>query len=150
MPRVLLVLYLTASTLAGPRVCPCPTPAAGAALPGTAVPAGADTAPRPCGCRADHGRPTADASRSARDSRPDRPPAPGRCQCGKPDATAVVRGAGRVAKPSADHPLVADPASAFGGSGLVPAADAPGAGRGRDLPFHSADVLLHVFHRLRC
>lgn len=148
MLRRLVVLYLVVVTLAGPRLCPCSVsfPEATPSVPSVPF----DGAPRACGCGTHSCPPTRTVSPADGEQRPDQPPAPCQCQCGKQDSAATVRTGWRAGKPAADHDGFHGPVPGCHVPHPAPIHPVVGVGRLRDLPFCTTHDLLYAFHRLRC
>lgn len=146
MLRGLVVLHLIVATLVGPRPCPCPASvtAAAPASPASSAPTGG--VPRSCGCCTPTGLTADTVSQAPRPQRPDQPPVPCPCRCGKPDTAAGVW----AARSSTDHDGSHVPVSDFAVPCLPPVQHVFGVGQLRDRPFCSTDHLLYAFHRLRC
>lgn len=147
MLRGLVALYLIVATLAGPRLCLCPGPYA-TATNAPSIPQ--NCVPRSCGCCNTSSSTTTTAPQAPGQQRPDPPSAPCQCQCGKQDAAATVRGAGRSVKPSPDHDGFTSPVPTCGVPHAAPVQHAFGVGRLCNPPFYTTDDILYGFHRLRC
>lgn len=146
MFRGLVVLYLIAATLVGPRPCLCPASVTAATPNAPSIPE--NGVPRPCGCCKTSTPSTASQSRGQQC--PDQPSAPCPCQCGKQDTAATVRAVGRAAKSSPDHDGFPGPVPGCGVRYPAPIQHVFGVDHVRDLPSCTTDDILYVFHRLRC